>query len=111
MFEPPGPSRSTSRQPFRGGRLLRSVGLAAAVTLAAALSACGSGGPSSSGSGGTLVFADVAPFSGPDAALGPIYLVSCDGTTNAINKAGGLLGHQVACTTADNRGEPADRLL
>jgi branched-chain amino acid transport system substrate-binding protein len=81
--------------------------VAGAVTLAAALSACGSSG-SSSGSTASLTFADVAPFSGPDAALGPIYLVSCDGTTNAINKAGGILGHKVACTTADTRGEPAD---
>ncbi len=55
-----------------------------------------------------MTFADVAPFSGADAALGPIYLVSCDGATNAINKAGGILGHKVACTTADTRGEPAD---
>src|SRR6266700_3147821 len=79
----------------------------AAAALAAALSACSSGG-SSSGSKATITFADVAPFSGPDAALGPIYLVSCDGTTNAINQAGGILGHKVACTTADTRGEPAD---
>ncbi len=34
--------------------------------------------------------------------------MSCDGTTNAINQAGGILGHKVACTTADTRGEPAD---
>ena len=86
---------------------LRTACVAGAVTLAAALSACGSSG-SSSGSTASLTFADVAPFSGPDAALGPIYLVSCDGTTNAINKAGGILGHKVACTTADTRGEPAD---
>ena len=50
-----------------------------------------------------IVFADVAPFSGPDAALGPTYLVSCEGTVNAINKAGGILGHKVSCTSADTR--------
>jgi branched-chain amino acid transport system substrate-binding protein len=50
----------------------------------------------------------VAPFSGPDAALGPTYLVSCEGTVNAINKAGGILGHKVSCTSADTRGDPAD---
>ncbi|HUZ56515.1 MAG TPA: ABC transporter substrate-binding protein [Streptosporangiaceae bacterium] len=94
--------RSGPRRPW-----LRTACVAGAVTLAAALSACGSGG-SSSGSTATLTFADVAPFSGPDAALGPIYLVSCDGTTSAINEAGGILGHKVACTTADTRGEPAD---
>jgi branched-chain amino acid transport system substrate-binding protein len=79
----------------------------AAVALAAALAACGSGGGQAA-SHATLVFADVAPFSGADAALGPIYLVSCDGTTSAINAAGGILGHKVACATADTRGEPAD---
>ena len=87
------------------GRSLRSLSVVAAAVLAGALAACGG---SSSGSHSTLVFADLAPFSGPDAALGPIYLVSCDGTTNAINKAGGILGHKVKCTSADTRGEPAD---
>jgi branched-chain amino acid transport system substrate-binding protein len=84
--------------------------MAAAVTLTAAVAACSSNSSGSAGasSGATLTFADVAPFSGADAALGPIYLVSCDGATNAINKAGGILGHKVSCTTADTRGEPAD---
>ncbi len=53
------------------------------------------------------MFADVAPFSGPDAALGPIYLVSCEGAVTAINKAGGVLGHKVSCTSADTKGDPA----
>src|SRR5215472_3851484 len=88
----------------------RTISAAAAVTLTVALAACSSNSSNSSSAGasGTLTFADVAPFSGADAALGPIYLVSCDGTTNAINKAGGILGHKVTCTTADTRGEPAD---
>src|SRR5215472_8420284 len=92
----------------RSGRWLATIG---AVALAATLAACGSS--SSSGgipSGQKIVFADVAPFSGPDAALGPTYMVSCQGTTAAINKAGGVLGHQVACTSADTRGDPADAI-
>jgi ABC-type branched-subunit amino acid transport system substrate-binding protein len=93
----------------RSGRWLAATG---AVALAVALAACGSSSPSSSGggvpSGQSIVFADVAPFSGPDAALGPTYLVSCEGTANAINKAGGILGHKVSCTSADTRGDPAD---
>src|SRR5215472_7924337 len=64
----------------------RTISAAAAVTLTVALAAC----------------------SGAYAALGPFYLVSCDGTTNAINEAGGILGHKVTCATADTRGEPAD---
>lgn len=90
-------------------RYCRAIGMAAAVALTAALAACGSSSSSSSGgASGTLTFADVAPFSGADAALGPTYLVSCEGTVNAINQAGGILGHKVACTSADTRGEPAD---
>ncbi len=89
--------------------MFRSPGSAifAAAVAALALSACGSSGSGSSSSS-SLVVADVAPFSGVDAALGPTYLVSCTGATQAINKAGGVLGHKLACVAADTRGEPAD---
>jgi branched-chain amino acid transport system substrate-binding protein len=91
----------------------RALAALAAVALLAGLAACsnsaaGGGGSSGGGSKGSIVFADVAPFSGPDAALGPTYLVSCQGTANAINKAGGILGHTVSCTSADTKGDPAD---
>ncbi len=80
--------------------------------MAAALAACSSSrsssGSSGARSGATLTFADFAPFSGVDAALGPIYLVSCTGATNAMNAAGGILGHKVGCKPVDTRGEPAD---
>jgi ABC-type branched-subunit amino acid transport system substrate-binding protein len=76
--------------------------------LAGGLAACGSSSSSGGAAKGSIVFADVAPFSGPDAALGPTYLVSCEGTANAMNKAGGVLGHTVSCTSADTRGDPAD---
>ena len=112
MFDSPGRTaigsaaqQRTVRRRASGARSCLTA--ISAVALAAALAACGSGGGQAA-SHSTLVFADVAPFSGPDAALGPIYLVSCDGTTNAINAAGGILGHKVACASADTRGEPAD---
>jgi branched-chain amino acid transport system substrate-binding protein len=111
MFDSPDLVAPAARKSHQGQhRWPRAISLAAAVTLAAALAACGGNSSSSSGTsaGGTLIFADVAPFSGTDAALGPTYLVSCDGTANAINQAGGILGHKVACTSADTRGEPAD---
>ncbi|MDX6564542.1 MAG: hypothetical protein QOE10_204 [Gaiellales bacterium] len=57
---------------------------------------------------GSLTIADVAPFTGADAALGPTYLVACDAATNAINKAGGVLGSQINCKSVDTRGDPAD---
>jgi ABC-type branched-subunit amino acid transport system substrate-binding protein len=58
--------------------------------------------------GAKLTVADVAPFSGPDAALGPTYLASCYGATSAINAAGGVLGHMLTCKSVDTRGDPAD---
>src|SRR6516162_8249993 len=64
--------------------------------------------PASAASGPALTIADVAPFSGPDAALGPTYLASCYGATAAINSAGGVLGHQLTCKSVDTRGDPAD---
>jgi branched-chain amino acid transport system substrate-binding protein len=88
----------------------------AAVLAATALAACSGNSSTSSGTtagaagsgGGTLVVADLAPFSGADAALGPTYLVSCDGATQAINNAGGVLGHKLTCKGVDTRGDPAD---
>ncbi|MDE3131440.1 MAG: ABC transporter substrate-binding protein, partial [Acidobacteriota bacterium] len=57
--------------------------------------------------GSSLTIADVAPFTGIDAALGPTYLVSCNAAANAINKAGGVLGRQLNCKSVDTRGDPA----
>src|SRR5215472_12179819 len=93
----------------RRGRPARALAAAAAAALACGLAACSSSSSSGgSSSKGSIVFADVAPFSGPDAALGPAYLVSCEGTANAMNKAGGILGHTVSCTSTDTKGDPAD---
>jgi branched-chain amino acid transport system substrate-binding protein len=84
------------------------AGLLAAFA-AVGLAACGSsGGSGKVASGANLTIADVAPFTGPDAALGPTYLVSCDAATTAINNAGGVLGHKLTCKTVDTRGDPAD---
>ncbi|WP_222432160.1 ABC transporter substrate-binding protein [Leekyejoonella antrihumi] len=52
--------------------------------------------------------ADVAPFTGTDAALGPTYLASCYGATAAINANGGADGHKLSCKQVDTRGDPAD---
>jgi neutral amino acid transport system substrate-binding protein len=92
----------------RHQRSKRACAVVAAAALASAVAACGSSSGSGGGSHAALVVADVAPFSGVDAALGPTYLVSCDGATQAINKAGGVLGHKLTCTSADTRGDPAD---
>jgi ABC-type branched-subunit amino acid transport system substrate-binding protein len=105
---------SRARSFARRGRPARASAVLGAAVLAVAMSACGSassGGASSGGaaaSGSTLTVADVAPFSGPDAALGPTYLASCYGATSAINAAGGVLGHKLTCKSVDTRGDPAD---
>ena len=78
---------------------------------ASATSSTGAGAGASAGAsptGSPLTVADVAPFSGPDAALGPTYLASCYGATSAINAAGGVLGHPLTCKSVDTRGDPAD---
>jgi branched-chain amino acid transport system substrate-binding protein len=104
--------RSTRRSPSTTSRA--AAGLAAAALATAGLAACSSsstssgGTTSASGSHSALVVADLAPFSGPDAALGPTYLVSCDGATQAIDNAGGVLGHKLSCKGVDTRGDPAD---
>jgi branched-chain amino acid transport system substrate-binding protein len=88
---------------------LATVGLALALALGVA--ACASStttGSSSAASGSTLTVADVAPFSGPDAALGPTYLATCYGATTAINSDGGVMGHKLTCKSVDTRGDPAD---
>ena len=121
MFESAGSAASAAgdegHKTSRYGRLFRACSMAVAIALAAALAACSSSSGSSTSSssssssvasGSTLTVADVAPFSGVDAALGPTYLVSCDGAVQAINNAGGVLGHKLACTSADTRGDPAD---
>jgi ABC-type branched-subunit amino acid transport system substrate-binding protein len=104
------------RHGLRPGRAARAAAVLTAVLTLGAVAACSSSSSSSSsgtasasaGSQGSLVVADLAPFSGPDAALGPTYLVSCDGATAAINNAGGVLGHKLTCKGVDTRGDPAD---
>ena len=88
---------------------LATVGLALALALG--VTACASSSTtsnSSAASGSTLTVADVAPFSGPDAALGPTYLATCYGATTAINSDGGVMGHKLTCKSVDTRGDPAD---
>lgn len=79
---------------------------AATIVLAACASQAGTSG--SSGAAGPLVVADLAPFTGPDASLGPGFLAGCYAATHVIDQAGGVLGHQLSCESVDTRGDPAD---
>jgi neutral amino acid transport system substrate-binding protein len=82
------------------------VGALVLACLLLLLSACG--GSSSRGSGSPLVVGILAPFTGPDAALGPAYFAACLPAARAINSAGGVLGHPIQCKQFDTRGDPAD---
>jgi branched-chain amino acid transport system substrate-binding protein len=90
--------------------MVATAGLTALVAAGCGSSsgAGGGGGSAAAPSGATLTVADVAPFTGTDAALGPTYLVSCEASTNAINNAGGVMGHKLKCKSVDTRGDPAD---
>ena len=57
---------------------------------------------------GKLTFASFNPFTGPDASFGPEMSAGCAPAVRLINEAGGILGHQVQCSTVDTRGDPAD---
>ena len=110
---PSDPARRARPAATRGlaglprGRRVR-LGIAASLLAAAAVAVGLAGGSAASAAGSQLTIADVAPFTGPDAALGPTYLVSCDAASNAINQAGGVLGHTLGCKSVDTRGDPAD---
>ena len=106
------PSHHHARNTAPGSRRRHAaVGIALTALVGLTVAACGgtsSGQGAGSSSGGSLVVADVAPFTGPDAALGPTYLASCYGATHEINAHGGVDGHQLTCKSVDTRGDPAD---
>ncbi len=109
----PGDRRHTPGTRRGRPRTLPLAAVAAAGVLSLVLAACGSSSSSSPGTSGakpgaTLTVADVAPFSGVDAALGPTYLATCYGATSVINANGGVLGHKLTCKAVDTRSEPAD---
>jgi ABC-type branched-subunit amino acid transport system substrate-binding protein len=90
----------------RGKR--RGLAVAAVILGAAIAIVASSGSALARNSAGSLTVADVAPFTGADAALGPTYLVACDAATAAIDKAGGINGHTIGCKSVDTKGDPAD---
>lgn len=107
--------------------------LIAAVGAAALVSACGSssntsssapaggsaGGSSaassssapagnSAASGSAISVGVIAPFTGSAAEFGKLLSAPCYAATDLINKAGGVLGHQLHCTSIDDTGDAAD---
>ena len=75
------------------------------------LSACGSstsGGSSVPTQSGAINIGVVAPFTGPAAQFGKLLGSPCYAATDLINAAGGVLGHQINCTSIDDTGDAAD---
>jgi branched-chain amino acid transport system substrate-binding protein len=86
---------------------LRRQPLFLVVSLGLCLAAC-SGSSGGGGSHGTLAVDVFEPFSGPDAAFGPLITAGCLPAVAIINNDGGVLGHKVTCKPTDTRGDPAD---
>jgi branched-chain amino acid transport system substrate-binding protein len=87
-----------------------STPVAVMILAAALITACGntSQGANPKVYKGNLTFASFNPFTGPDASFGPEMVAGCAPAVRLINQAGGVLGHQVQCSTVDTRGDPAD---
>ena len=103
-----GHSPLRRRHTWRWAAAISTAALAVAVAAVAPSASSARARATAAASGSSLTIADVAPFTGTDAALGPTYLVSCDAAANAINKAGGVLGRDFTCKSVDTRGDPAD---
>src|SRR5579862_2667975 len=61
--------------------------------------------------GSPVEIATFNPFSGPTATFGFYEFSGCPPAAYQMNKAVGILGHQVKCSTVDTRGDPADAVL
>ena len=82
-----------------------------ALVVAAALLAVSSTAACSSAQAGavqnsTLTVLAFNPFTGPDGSFGPEMWAGCQAAATAINAAGGVLTHKVACTGVDTEGNP-----
>lgn len=56
----------------------------------------------------TLYIADVQTFTGSTAGFGPDSYAGCHIAVTLINKAGGVLGHDLACKIVDTRSDVVD---
>jgi branched-chain amino acid transport system substrate-binding protein len=86
-------------------RLASPVALATALVLAACGGSAGSTPPTQTGA---LSLGVIAPFTGPAAEFGTLLTAPCLAATDLINANGGIMGHQVNCTSIDDTGDPAD---
>lgn len=82
-------------------------GTAAAAALVVGMAAgCGSSG-SSSGSSGPITICEIVATSGPFALLGTNDELGVTAWADHVNKAGGILGHQVKVVPENDASDPA----
>jgi len=84
--------------------------LAVSATIAIVAAAATVTGLVASASGGTLTAAMLGPFTGPDAALGPVFMSGCLPAAREVDAHGGVMGSTVTCKAFDTRGDPADAI-
>src|SRR5579864_255196 len=93
-------------------RELRGRSLPAVIVgIALVLTACGNSGSGTANKNtqtGAVNIGVVAPFTGPAAEFGKLLSAPCLAATYLINQQGGVLGHQVNCSSIDDTGDPAD---
>src|SRR5579864_5349018 len=93
-------------------RELRGRSLPAVIVgIALVLTACGNSGSGTANKNtqtGAINIGVVAPFTGPAAEFGKLLSAPCLAATYLINQQGGVLGHQVNCSSIDDTGDPAD---
>lgn len=87
------------------------------VAAVIALAACGSStsisqaktnGHAEAAASPALTMAVLQAFTGPNGYFGASYLRACTAATKQVNRAGGILGHQIVCATYDTKGDPTD---
>jgi ABC-type branched-subunit amino acid transport system substrate-binding protein len=104
-----GTVRQHPRMTSRRSRRTRTPALvvAAAILAVSSTAACSSA-QAGAVQNSTLTVLAFNPFTGPDGSFGPEMWAGCEAAATAINAAGGVLTHKVACTAVDTQGNPAD---
>src|SRR5580700_6985650 len=87
-------------------RIRTRASVVVAAVLAVSAAACSSAAPGAVNNS-TLTVVTLNPFTGQDASFGPEQAAGCQAAATAINAAGGVLTHKVACTSVDTQGNPA----
>jgi ABC-type branched-subunit amino acid transport system substrate-binding protein len=92
----------------RAARRTTFAAVTAVCTVLSLASCASSSGANATSNHATLVYDNIAPFTGPNAAFGPGLMAGCWTAVGEINGVGGILGHKVTCIPTDTRGDPAD---